>query len=63
LTVTLGGTTSAAGQTATTLADGTFALTVQLRVDGTDCGWITARTVDPQGLMSGEVEQWVNPTP
>jgi hypothetical protein len=63
LPVTLGGTTSAAGQTATTQADGTFSLTVQLRVDGTDCGWITATTVDAQGLRSNEVEQWVDPTP
>jgi hypothetical protein len=63
LTVTLGGTTSAAGATTTTLADGSFSMTVRLRVDGSDVGWITATVVDAQGLVSDEVEQFVRPTP
>ena len=63
LTVTLGGSTSADGQTTTTASDGTFSMTVQLRVDGTDSGWVTATTVDTHGEVSEEVAQFVSPTP
>jgi hypothetical protein len=61
LVVTLGGTTSAAGRTVTTAADGTFSLTVSLRTGGSDVGWITATTVDHQGLVSDEVSDFVDP--
>ena len=61
LVVTLGGTTSAAGRTVATAADGTFSLTVSLRTDGSDVGFITATTVDRQGLVSDEVSDFVDP--
>jgi hypothetical protein len=61
LTVTLGGSTSAAGRSTTTQPDGTFSMTVQLRVNGTDAGFITATTVDRQGLVSEPVSQFVDP--
>jgi hypothetical protein len=63
LTVTLGGSTSAAGTAIITLTDGSFSKAVQLRTDGTDNGWITAVTVDLQGLVSNTVQQYVTPTP
>lgn len=63
LTVTLGGNTSCAGQATTTAVDGTFSFVVQLRVDGTDSGVVTARTKDAQGLESNVPEKFVSPTP
>lgn len=63
LTVRFGGSTSAAGQTAVTLTEGSFETTVQLRTDGTDSGWITAVVTDAQGLTSEQVQQYVSPTP
>jgi len=62
LTVTFSGGTSATGTTITTNSDGTFSLTIQLRVDGTDSGFLTATTVDLGGLVSEEVEVYLNPT-
>jgi hypothetical protein len=62
LTVTFGGDTSAAGNTATTLSDGTFSIVVQLRVDGTDAGYLTATVRDAQGLVSQEVSVFLDPT-
>jgi hypothetical protein len=61
LTVTCGGETSASGMTTTTNADGTFSLTVQLRTDGTDSGYLTATTV-VGGLSSSPVEVFLAPT-
>jgi hypothetical protein len=63
LVVALGGGTSAAGTTVVCDADGYFSVIVQLRTDGTDSGYITATTVDAQGLESEEVEVFVSPTP
>jgi hypothetical protein len=63
LTVRLGGSTSADGLSAVTREDGTFSLTVRLRVDGSDTGWITATAVDAEGLVSDPVSQFVSPTP
>ena len=63
LTVTLGGSTSAAGRTIVTQSDGTFRLTIQLKTDGTDAGFITATAVDRAGLVSDPVSRWVDPTP
>lgn len=63
LTVNLGGSTSAAGQSTTCLSDGTFSMTVRLRVDGTDVGYVTATTKDPQGVVSDKAQAWVDPTP
>jgi phage-related tail fiber protein len=62
LTITCGGETSASGMTTTTNADGTFSLTVQLRTDGTDCGYLTATTVDGNGLSSSPVQVYLDPT-
>lgn len=63
LTVTLGGNTSCAGQTTTTTVDGSFSFVVHLRVDGTDSGVISAKTVDSQGAPSNEPYEYVSPTP
>jgi hypothetical protein len=62
LTVTCGGETSASGMTTTTNADGTFRLVVQLRTDGTDFGYLSATTVDGNGLSSSPVEVFLAPT-
>jgi hypothetical protein len=62
LTVTIGGSTSCTGQTTTTNADGTFTITVRLRTDGSDEGWITAVAEDAGGLESNEAAQYVKPT-
>jgi hypothetical protein len=62
LTVTFGGGTSAAGRTTTTLADGTFSIVVQLRLDGTDSGYLTATVTDAQGLVSEPVQVYLDPT-
>lgn len=62
LTITLGGSTSAAGETTTTLENGTFSLVVLLRTDGTDVGFITATTVDDHNLTSNEAKIFINPT-
>lgn len=62
LTVTLGGGTSASGQTCVTKSDGTFMMTVQLQVDGSDSGVITATTKDALGLVSNEDFAYVTPT-
>jgi hypothetical protein len=63
LVVTLGGSTSASGHTTTTLADGTFSIVIRLHTDGTDSGFITATTVDGQGVHSAPAQVFVNPTP
>jgi hypothetical protein len=63
LVVTFGGGTSASGTTVTTTPDGTFSCTIQLEVDGTGAGTLTATTVDAQGLVSAEVQVFLNPTP
>jgi hypothetical protein len=62
LTVTFGGQTSASGQTVTTGADGSFSCLVQLRVDGTDAGYLTATTTDGRGLTSQAVQVYLEPT-
>jgi hypothetical protein len=62
LTVTFGGGTSAAGLTVTTQADGTFSIAIQLRLDGTDSGFLTATVTDQQGLVSDPVQVFLNPT-
>jgi hypothetical protein len=62
LVVKFGGTTSASGTTVTTKADGSFSCTVQLRVDGSDCGYLTATTTDGQGLLSPMVQVYLKPT-
>lgn len=62
LTVNFGGDTSAAGSTTTTLSDGTFSILVQLRLDGTDAGYLTAKVTDAQGLVSQEVAVFLDPT-
>ena len=61
LVVTFEGSNSANGKIAT--ADGTFSVTVQLRTDGTDSGFLGATTVDAQGLTSEEVLVFLDPTP
>jgi hypothetical protein len=63
LVVTFGGSTSASGMTVTTTPDGTFSCTIQLEVNGTGAGTLTATTVDSQGLVSAEVQVFLNPTP
>jgi hypothetical protein len=62
MTVTFGGQTSASGTAVTTKSDGTFSCTIQLRVDGTDCGYLTATTTDGQNLTSQSVQVYLNPT-
>ena len=62
LVVTFGGVPSAAGQTATTNADGTFSLTLSMQTDGTDMGIVTAVTQDAAGQSSNVAIAWVNPT-
>jgi len=62
LIVTFGGGTSANGLTVTTNGDGSFSRTIQLRVDGTDSGFLTATTVDGQGLASQPVQVFLDPT-
>lgn len=59
--VTLGGSTSCAGQQITVNSDGTFTKIVQLATDGTDSGWITATTIDAEGWQSEEVDWEVVP--
>jgi hypothetical protein len=61
LVVTFGGIASANGLTVVTNADGTFSDTVQLLLDGTDVGFLTATTVDSQSLVSMPVAVFVNP--
>ena len=63
LVVRFGGGTSANGLTVTTTADGTFSEIVQLRVDGTDSGFLTATTTDTQGLVSAAVQVFLDPSP
>jgi hypothetical protein len=62
LVVTIGGSTSANGSTTTTYDDGSFSMLVQLQTDGTDSGFITATTVDAQGIQSQPVQVFVTPT-
>jgi hypothetical protein len=61
LVVTFSGVPTVQGQTATTAADGTFSLTIQLRTDGTDNGNVSAVTYDRLGLKSNEPYVAVNP--
>lgn len=61
LVVTLGGSTSCAGQTTTTNQYGYFAFQVTLRTDGSDTGLITATCVDSQGQVSNVASWWVTP--
>ena len=63
LVVTFGGSTTATGTTVTTTPDGTFSCTIQLPVNGTGAGFLTATTVDAQGLVSAEVFVFLDPTP
>jgi hypothetical protein len=51
------------GQTAGVQSDGTFTLIIRLRTDGTDVGFVTATTVDAQGVASNEAVVFVSPTP
>ncbi len=51
LTVSFGGSTVAMGKTAVTASDGTFSLVVQLPVNGTGAGYLTATVKDLQGLQ------------
>ena len=51
------------GLTATTQANGSFTLIVQLKLDGTDVGLVTAQTTDAQGLDSNVADVYVSPTP
>jgi hypothetical protein len=62
LVVTFGGVPSAAGQTATTNADGTFSLTLSMQTDGTDMGIVTAVTQDAAGQSSNVAVAWVDPS-
>lgn len=62
LTITLGGSTSAAGETTTTWSNGTFSMVVILQTDGTDVGFITATTIDDHNQKSNEVSVYVTPT-
>jgi hypothetical protein len=62
MVVTFGGDTSASGQSVTTNSDGSFSRTVQLRVDGTDCGYLTATTVDDHNQVSQTVQVFLDPT-
>lgn len=43
--------------------DGTFILIVRMQTDGTDVGFVTATTVDAQGVVSDEAVVFVSPTP
>jgi hypothetical protein len=43
--------------------DGTFYLIVRLQTDGSDVGFVTATTVDAQGVVSDEAVVFVSPTP
>ena len=64
LVVRFGGSVmSVNGLTATTQADGRFTLIVQLKLDGTDVGLVTAQTTDAQGLDSNVADVYVHPTP
>jgi hypothetical protein len=63
MVVILGGSTSCRGQSVTTNEDGTFSMVVQLRVDGSDDGWITATTIDDHQQASNEPAEYVKPTP
>jgi hypothetical protein len=58
-----GSVASVSGQTATTQADGTFTLIVQLQTNGTDVGLVTVQTTDAQGLNSNVPDVYVHPTP
>jgi hypothetical protein len=62
LTITVGGNTTACGTTTTTNEDGSFCMLVQLPVNGTGSGFITATTVDAQGMQSERVQAFVTPT-
>ena len=62
LVVKFGGSVSSLiGATVTTQPDGTFSLTVRLRTDGSDTGWLLATTRDNQGLASNQASCYVDP--
>jgi hypothetical protein len=50
------------GYTTTTAADGTFSFDIQLQTNGTDTGYLFARTRDAQGLISNEPSVSIDPT-
>jgi hypothetical protein len=62
LTVTFGGDTVGSGQRVTTNADGSFSLILQLPLDGTGAGYLTATVTDAGGLVSQEVSVFLDPT-
>ena len=62
LTVTFGGDTVGSGKTVTTNSDGTFSMTLQLPLDGTGAGYLTATVTDAQGLVSQTVSVFLDPT-
>jgi hypothetical protein len=62
LTVTIGGSTSAAGSSTTTWSDRTFSMVVTLQTNGTDVGYITATTVDDHNQTSNEPSVFVTPS-
>lgn len=61
LVVAFGGVPSAEGQSATTNADGTFSLTLQMQTDGSDTGNVSAVTQDASGQTSNVATCWVDP--
>ncbi len=62
LTVTFGGVPSLQGQTAVTASDGTFALLIQVKTDGSDSGTVTAQTT-ANGQQSNVALWDITPTP
>ena len=62
LTVWFSGIPSADGQTATTSADGAFALSLVLRTDGSDMGNVSTVTQDAAGQWSNVAIVWVDPS-
>ena len=62
LTITFGGSVvTMVGRTCTTDANGYFSIVVQLQTNGTDIGWVTARTQDALGVPSNEPAVEVRP--
>jgi hypothetical protein len=61
LTVTFGGSTDGSGRTTTTYEDGTFSILIRLPTDGTGAGYLTASTLDNQGLESNEPAIFLDP--
>ena len=64
LTVTFGGgVPTMVGRSCVTDSNGNFSFMIQLQTNGTDIGWVTAKTQDSHGVASNEPSVHVRPTP